>query len=87
MNAAEWLAAVRESELPPLRARGAVRLLPHQESGARRLVALLQRFGGALLLDGVGTGKSFTAAAAARELAASGSRVAAAVPRVLVAAW
>jgi superfamily II DNA or RNA helicase len=84
---AEWLAEARTATLPPLRFPPPSPLFPHQELGARRLVFLLTRYGGALLLDGVGMGKSFTAAAAARELNRNGWSVQLVVPAPLVPAW
>lgn len=86
MTLAEWARTAIPETLPPLRRTAPVRLFPHQEIGARRILALLRRFRGALLLDGVGMGKSFTAAAVAREWRGFG-RVAAAVPAPLVATW
>jgi len=44
---------------------GSVHLHPHQQHGARRLHALLELHGGALLADEVGLGKTFTALAVA----------------------
>ncbi|MFN2238667.1 MAG: helicase-related protein [Thermoanaerobaculia bacterium] len=84
---ADWLAEARTATLPPLRFPPPAPLFPHQELGARRLVFLLSRYGGALLLDGVGMGKSFTAAAAARELNRAGWSVHLVVPAPLVPAW
>jgi superfamily II DNA or RNA helicase len=84
---AEWLAEARTATLPGLRFPPPAPLFPHQELGARRLVFLLTRYGGALLLDGVGMGKSFTAAAAARELNRAGWSVHLVVPAPLVPAW
>lgn len=86
-RAAEWLAEARTATLPPLRFPPPAPLFPHQDLGARRLVFLLRRYGGALLLDGVGMGKSFTAAAAARELSRVGWNVHVVVPAPLVPAW
>ena len=40
---------------------GAIQLLPHQADAVHRLQQILQRYGGALLADPVGTGKTFTA--------------------------
>jgi hypothetical protein len=45
---------------------GSVTLHPHQLSAARRLVAAIEEFGGALLSDEVGMGKTFVALAIAR---------------------
>ncbi|HVR43314.1 MAG TPA: DEAD/DEAH box helicase [Thermoanaerobaculia bacterium] len=87
MELEAWVGAARERTLPPLRDPPPVRLMPHQEMGARRLVEALRRFGGALLLDEVGLGKSFTAATVARELAAEGWQIEACVPAPLVCGW
>ncbi len=46
---------------------GSVSLRPHQESAAARIKAALAEFGGALLSDQVGMGKTFVALAVARE--------------------
>jgi superfamily II DNA or RNA helicase len=62
---------------------GAVTLLPHQREGARRLQRALDTYGGALLADEVGTGKTFTALAVARHYA--GVRVVA--PAALRPTW
>ncbi|MFN2443459.1 MAG: helicase-related protein [Thermoanaerobaculia bacterium] len=86
-RAGDWLAHARGATLPPLRFPPPAPLFPHQQFGARRLVSLLTRYGGALLLDGVGMGKSFTAAAAARELHRNGWSVHLVVPAPLVPAW
>ena len=87
LRVADWVAEARTATLPPLRFPPPAPLFPHQELGARRLVFLLTRYGGALLLDGVGMGKSFTAAAAARELNRAGWSVHLVVPAPLVPAW
>jgi superfamily II DNA or RNA helicase len=50
-----------------LRRLGAVTLHPHQRSAARRLRAAINEFGGALLSDEVGMGKTFVALALARK--------------------
>jgi superfamily II DNA or RNA helicase len=59
-------------------------LAPHQVPAAERLVATLERHGGALLADAVGLGKSYVALAAAL---AVGDRFALVVPAVLVPQW
>ncbi len=52
---------------PPIPAMlGVVELRPHQREGAAQLTRVLQTFGGALLADDVGMGKTFTALATAR---------------------
>lgn len=47
-------------------AQGAVRLAPHQVEAASRLLALLDEWGGAVLADATGLGKTFVAIAVAR---------------------
>lgn len=86
MTLEEWVRAAVPETLPPLRRPPPVRLFAHQEIGARRLLDLLRRLGGALLFDEVGMGKSFTAAAVAREWRGSG-RIAVTVPAPLLATW
>ena len=83
----EWIAGARDATLPPLRFPPPVPLFPHQDLGARRILHLLRTCGGALLLDAVGMGKSFTAAAVARELTRSGWSLHVAVPAPLVPSW
>lgn len=86
MTLEEWIRGTLGGTLPPLRRPPPVRLFPHQEQGARRLLALLRQFGGALLFDDVGMGKSFTASAVAREWRGMG-RIAATVPAPLLPTW
>src|SRR5688500_11707465 len=59
-------------------------LLPRQRRSHARLVAALNRFGGALLADPVGTGKTYIALAVARSL---GGRATCIVPATLVSRW
>jgi len=59
-------------------------LAPHQEPAARRLDAMLDRYGGALLADAVGLGKSYVALAVAL---ARNELFALVVPAVLVNQW
>src|SRR5438445_6108541 len=59
-------------------------LAPHQEPAARRLCAILDRYGGALLADAVGLGKSYVALAVAL---ARNESFALVVPAVLVDQW
>lgn len=59
-------------------------LADHQTEAAARLVDLLRTRGGAILADDVGLGKSFVAAAVARELGESAEWI---VPAALVAQW
>jgi hypothetical protein len=86
MTLEEWVRTSIAETLPPLRRPPPLRLFPHQEIGARRLLVLLRHLGGALLFDAVGMGKSFTAAAVAREWRGSGT-IAAAVPAPLLPSW
>ncbi|OLD72821.1 MAG: hypothetical protein AUF61_02605 [Chloroflexi bacterium 13_1_20CM_66_33] len=59
-------------------------LAPHQVPAAERLVGILLRYGGALLADAVGLGKSYVALAVALTL---GEPFALVVPAVLVDQW
>ena len=59
-------------------------LLPRQRRSHARLVAALRRFGGALLADPVGTGKTYIALAVARSLAGRATCI---VPATLVSQW
>lgn len=58
-------------------------LLPHQRPAAQRLLARLELFGGALLADAVGLGKTYVALA----LATRAERPVATVPAALQAQW
>jgi superfamily II DNA or RNA helicase len=59
-------------------------LAPHQIPAARRLVAIVRRYRGALLADAVGLGKSYVALAVALAL---GERFTLVVPAVLASQW
>jgi N12 class adenine-specific DNA methylase len=59
-------------------------LQPHQRPAVRRLGAIVRRYGGAVLADAVGLGKSFIALAVARALR---DDCLLAVPAVLVHQW
>lgn len=59
-------------------------LMPHQVRAFTRIVAVIERFGGAVLADAVGTGKSYVALAVAHVAAAPLALV---VPAVLVDQW
>src|SRR5690349_5851292 len=59
-------------------------LAPHQVPAAERLAALLARYGGAVLADAVGLGKSYVSLAVALHL---GEPFALVVPAVLVEQW
>src|SRR5687767_6559473 len=48
---------------------GSIRLQPHQASAVERLTEALHEFGGAILCDQVGMGKTFVALAVARHCA------------------
>jgi superfamily II DNA or RNA helicase len=64
-------------------------LLPHQAEAALRALAIMDRFGGALLADGVGLGKTYVALAlalAARERAGGGETLVVA-PAALRREW
>jgi hypothetical protein len=62
-------------------------LLPHQADAVRRCDAILRRFGGVLLADGVGLGKTFVALGLAILERARGGDAAAIVPAALRAEW
>jgi len=62
-------------------------LLPHQADAVRRCRAILRRFGGVLLADGVGLGKTYVALALALLERAQGGDAAAVVPAALRAEW
>jgi superfamily II DNA or RNA helicase len=58
-------------------------LLPHQVPAAKRIAAILHRFGGALLSDAVGMGKTYVALAVATRY----RRVTALVPAAIATQW
>jgi superfamily II DNA or RNA helicase len=62
-------------------------LAPHQIAAAARLLELLDRYGGALLADEAGLGKSFVAAEVAHTQQLRGAAVEVIVPASLVAQW
>ena len=62
-------------------------LAPHQRDAVTRILALLDRYGGAILADDVGLGKSFVAAAVAAEMQARACAVEVIVPASLVPQW
>ena len=62
-------------------------LAPHQCSAVERVLALLDRYGGVLLADEVGLGKSYVAAAVARSMQERGYEVELVVPASLVPQW
>jgi superfamily II DNA or RNA helicase len=64
-----------------------IELAPHQSEAVMRIFALLERYGGAILADDVGLGKSFVAAAVAAGMQARRCSVEVIVPASLVAQW
>ncbi len=62
-------------------------LAPHQRAAVTRVNELLDRYGGALLADEVGLGKSFVAAAVAAGRQEHGCEIELAVPAGLVQQW
>lgn len=62
---------------------GEITLMPHQQDAVLRLQAAMARFGGALLADDVGLGKTFVALAVARDY----PRAHVLAPAALVAMW
>ncbi|HEY6200985.1 MAG TPA: DEAD/DEAH box helicase, partial [Candidatus Binatia bacterium] len=62
-------------------------LAPHQRSAVEHALALLERYGGVLLADEVGLGKSYVAAAVARSMQERGYDVELIVPASLVPQW
>ncbi len=62
-------------------------LLPHQADAVRRAAAILDRFGGALIADGVGLGKTFIALALAARERARGADAVAVIPAALRPEW
>jgi len=62
-------------------------LAPHQCAAVERALALIDRYGGAILADDVGLGKSYVAARVAAEWSRRGSEIEIMVPASLVAQW
>ena len=62
-------------------------LLPHQADAVRRCRPILSRFGGVLLADGVGLGKTYVALALAEIERAAGGDAVAVVPAALRGEW
>lgn len=86
-NALEVAAALGQAASPPRAPKGdAPWLRPEQHDTARRLVGVIERHGGALLADPVGSGKTFIALAVAAALQEDGP-AAAVVPAPLVDQW
>lgn len=64
---ASALLGVRHPAAPVPEILGVIRLLPAQIEAARRVQLVIRQFGGALLADDVGSGKTFVALAVARD--------------------
>ena len=62
---------------------GGITLKPHQQSAVARVEAALEEFGGALLSDDVGMGKTFVATAVSRRF----SRILIVAPAALASMW
>jgi superfamily II DNA or RNA helicase len=62
-------------------------LAPHQRSAVERALEMLDRYGGVLLADEVGLGKSYVAAAVARAMQERGHDVELIVPASLIGQW
>ncbi|HUO84892.1 MAG TPA: hypothetical protein VM534_07235, partial [Thermoanaerobaculia bacterium] len=73
-----------ESSLPDAETTG---LAPFQQIAVRRIQGILDRFGGALLADETGLGKTWVAAAVAREQSGWSRPVEVFVPATLVEFW
>jgi hypothetical protein len=77
--------ALAQASLPPESADAPpLWLLPHQTRSHARLLSALRRFGGALLAEPVGTGKTYIALAAAHTLAGYATCI---VPAALTSQW
>lgn len=83
-SAACRAAALALLDLPPCATPVPAWLKPHQVPAHERLIAILGRFGGAVLADAVGLGKSYVTLAVAKSLGAPLTLV---VPAVLVPQW
>ena len=62
-------------------------LLPHQADAARRASTILDRFGGVLIADGVGLGKTFIALALAAMERERGAQTVALIPAAVRSEW
>jgi superfamily II DNA or RNA helicase len=62
-------------------------LAPHQRAAVTRVLSLIGRYGGAILADDVGLGKSFVAASVAAHFQRGGSAVEMIVPASLIVQW
>ena len=84
-SAQEVAAALARAALPPeSRTPAPDWLLPRQRRAHARAIAALERFGGALLADPVGTGKTYIALAVARSVAGRATCI---VPAALAPQW
>ena len=77
-------ALARAAAPPEARVPAPEWLLPRQRRAHARVIAALERFGGALLADPVGTGKTYIALAVARTVAGRATCIA---PAALVPQW
>ncbi len=64
-----------------------IELAPHQSEAVARILALLERYGGAILADDVGLGKSYVATAVAAEMQSRRCAIEIIVPAALIAQW
>ena len=62
-------------------------LAPHQRAAVERALALIARYGGAILADDVGLGKSYVATSVASALRRRGCEIEIVVPAALLAQW
>jgi superfamily II DNA or RNA helicase len=62
-------------------------LAPHQRAAVTRALTLIARYGGAILADDVGLGKSYVAATVAAELLGRGTEIEIVIPASLVSQW
>lgn len=85
MNPGEFVLALIRSTFPSV--EHAAQLTDWQQTAVPQLIARLGTYGGAVLADEVGSGKSFIAAAVAAELNRRGSSVEFIVPASLVHQW
>lgn len=78
---------VRRARAPSAGSHPRSELAPFQEDALQRARVALDRYGGVLLADDVGTGKTFAGGAFAARAVASGRRVLAVGPAALRSAW
>ncbi len=89
---AETARAILAGMLEPLESHGdsdklPAWLLPHQADAVTRARAILRRFGGTLVADGVGLGKTYVALAIAQLERANGGEAVGIVPAALTTEW